>query len=205
MTVIPSRYPPKSQPERRHTSDTGPFVVVPVWVLDLPISHLALRLYAAHADYADRSGAHYHGRKALAERLGCSVQAIDDGHKALVAHRALEIQARRDAAGDPASNLYVIRRTRPGVAKQETLPSQAGAATGGQARNATGGQAGDARTSSTALKNLNQNAGPCATDVDGAPVEEPTPPPSMTLPPLSERDRETGLAKVRQILQKDEP
>lgn len=199
MTVTPSRYPPKSQPERRHTSDTGPFVVIPVWVLDLPISHLALRLYAAHVDYADRSGAHYHGRKALAERLGCSVQAIDDGHKALVAHRALEIQARRDAAGDPASNLYVIRRTRPGVAKQETLPSQAGAATGSQAGDATGSQAGDARTRSTASRSLNQNAGGRATDVDGAPVEEPTPPPSLTLPPFSERQRELNLARVRQI------
>ena len=52
---------------------------------------------------------------------------------------------------------------------------------------------------------MNQSAGACATDVDGAPVDEPTPPPSVTLPPLSERDREIGLAKVRQILRKDEP
>lgn len=133
-----------------HTSDTGPFALVPIWVLDLPISHLALRLYAVHADFADRNGAHYHGRKALAERLGCTTQSIDDAHKALVAHGALEVRRRRDAQGDPASNLYIVCRVRPGVAKQETLPSQAEAA--------TGSQAGAARTSSTS-RSLNHHAG----------------------------------------------
>lgn len=199
MTVTPSRYPPKSQPERRHTSDTGPFVVIPVWVLDLPISHLALRLYAIHADYADRSGAHYHGRRALAERLGCSLDAIDDAHKALIAHHALRIERRRDAQGDPASNLYVLRRARQGVAEQERLPLAEQERPGSGAGAATGSGAGAARTRSTALRNLNQNAGADATDVDGAPVEEPTPPPSLTLPPLSEHQRELNLAKVREI------
>lgn len=119
-------------------SDTGPFALVPIWVLDLPISHLALRVYAIHADWADRFGAHHHGRKTIAERLGCSVQAVDDAHKALVTHKALRIERRRDPAGDPTSNRYVVCRTMPGVAKQETLPSQAG--------DATGGVAGDALT-----------------------------------------------------------
>ena len=119
-------------------SDTGPFALVPVWVLDLPISHLAVRVYACHADWADRAGSHHHGRKAIAERLGCSVQAVDDAHKALVAHKALKIERRRDAAGDPTSNRYWVCRVRPGVAKLQTLPSQAG--------DATGSQVGDALT-----------------------------------------------------------
>lgn len=145
-----------------HKSDTGPFALIPVWVLDLPISHLALRAYAIHADWADRaSGAHQHGRRVLADRLGCSVQALDDAHKALVVHKALRIERRRDPAGDPTSNLYVVCRLSPGVAKQETLPSQAG--------DATGSQAGDALTRSKAFNSLNQSK------ASPEPVENPLP------------------------------
>lgn len=113
-----------------HRSDTGPFALVPVWVLDLPISHLALRVYAVHADWADRHGAHHHGRRTIADRIGCSLDAVDDAHRALVKHKALVVERRRDAAGDPTSNRYVIRRVQPGVAEQERLPSGVGAATG---------------------------------------------------------------------------
>lgn len=111
-------------------SDTGPFALVPVWVLDLPISHLALRVYAIHADWADRAGAHHHGRRAIAERLGCSLDAVDQAHKSLVAHRALRIERRRDAAGDPTSNRYVVCRVAPGVADPQRLPSRSESATG---------------------------------------------------------------------------
>jgi hypothetical protein len=116
-----------------HRSDTGPFALVPVWVLDLPISHLAVRVYAVHADWADRGGSHHHCRQAIADRLGVTVRSIDDAHKALVAHKALRIEHRRDAAGDPTSNRYWIRRVPPGVAKQISLPSEAGEATGSEA------------------------------------------------------------------------
>jgi hypothetical protein len=141
-----------------HRSDTGPFALIPVWVLDLPISHLALRTYAVHADWADRGGSHHHGRRMIAERLGCSVQAVDDAHKALVGHKALRIERRRDAVGDPTSNRYVVYRAAPGVAKQETLPSQAG--------DATGSQAGDALTRISYVNH--QEASP-------APPEKPLP------------------------------
>jgi hypothetical protein len=144
-----------------HRSDTGPFALVPVWVLDLPISHLAVRVYAVHADWADRAGAHHHGRKAIAERLGCSLDAVDVAHKALVAHRALRIEGRRDAAGDPTSNLYWVCRMPPGVAVQERLPSRTGAA--------TGSQAGAALTRSKASNYLNQS------DAPPEPVEKPLP------------------------------
>lgn len=192
--------------ERRHTSDTGPFVVIPVWVLDLPISHLALRLYAVHADHADRSGAHYHGRKALAERLGVTVRCIDDTHAALVKHGALEIRHRRDAQGDPASNLYIIRRTRPGVANHSSLPLENQGSPPGEPEIARGSEPGFSQSSKDS-RNLNQNAGAGATGDDGAQaVDEPTPPPaSWILPPLSERDREVGLSKVRQILRREDP
>ena len=121
-------------------SDTGPFALIPVWVLDLPISHLALRVYACHADWADRNGSHTHGRVAIAQRVGCSVQTVDDCHKALVKHGALQVERRKSDSGDPTSNRYIVARVIPRVAKQETLP--------GQVDQATGGVVGDALTRS---------------------------------------------------------
>lgn len=114
-------------------SDTGPFALIPVWVLDLPITHLALRIYACHADWADRNGAHTHGRVAIAKRVGCSVQTVDACHKALVAHGALRVEHRTADVGDPTSNRYSVVRVIPRVAKQGRLPSQADQATGSQA------------------------------------------------------------------------
>lgn len=161
-----------------HRSDTGPFALVPVWVLDLPISHLAVRVYAVHADWADRSGSHHHGRKAIAERLGCSLDAVDTAHKALVAHRALRIERRKDAAGDPTSSRYWVCRVPPGVAVQERLPSQVGAA--------TGSRAGAALTRSEAFTNLNQR-------------EAPQEPPEKLLP------RPELVARVRALRRQEEP
>jgi hypothetical protein len=115
-------------------SDTGPFAIIPVWVLDLPVSHLALRVYAVHADWADRQGMHHHGRKAIADRLGISVKAVDNAHHELVRHQALRIQHQRDAVGDLTTNRYLVCRVHPqGVAKQSSLPSEVQAATGGEA------------------------------------------------------------------------
>lgn len=144
--------------EQTHTSDTGPFVIVPIWILNLPISHLALRLYMVHADLADRdTQSHYWGRPVLADRLGVTTRSVDDAHKALVAHGALEIRRRRDAKGDPTSNLYIIRRCLPGVAKQSSLPSRPDFA--------TGGEADFSRSSSKASRNLIHSAGPREVDV----------------------------------------
>lgn len=115
-------------------SDTGPFALIPVWVLDLPITHLALRIYACHADWADRNGSHTHGRVAIAQRVGCTVRAVDECHKALVNHGALQIEHRQADVGDPTSNRYSVVRVIPrGVAKQASLPSEADLATGSEA------------------------------------------------------------------------
>lgn len=157
-----------------HRSDTGPFALVPVWVLDLPISHLAVRIYAVHSDWADRSGAHYHGRKTIAERVGCSLDAVDDAHRALVKHQALTIERRRDGAGDPTSNRYIIRRAMPGVAEQERLPSRAAAA--------TGSGAGAALTRS---KDLNHTH-----------VSLPS--------PISNEAKAFGLAQIRKLRHRDD-
>lgn len=112
-------------------SDTGPFALVPVWVLDSDISALAIRVYAIHADFADRHGAHHHSRKTIAARALCSVDAVDRAHGELVKLKALTIERRRhDGRGDPTSNRYHVVRVIPNVAAQLRLGSRGGAATG---------------------------------------------------------------------------
>lgn len=171
----------------RHSSDTGPFTLVPIWVLDLPISHLALRLYAVHADYADRTGAHYRGRKALADRLGVSLDGIDRAHRELVHQKALTVEHRRDAKGDPAPSLYIVRRTDPGVAAPQRLPSRTDAATGSRTTAATGSRTDAALTSSKDFRNLNNHAR----------VREAAPVPSGQ--PLSDAERQSGSRRLRAL------
>ena len=111
-------------------SDTGPFCIIPVWVLDLPLSLYAFKLYAIHSDWADRGGEHWHSRKALAERMGCSLATVDKAHQELVKHRALRVAHQRDPHGDPSQNRYQVVRVDPGVAAPQRLPSRQPAATG---------------------------------------------------------------------------
>lgn len=112
-------------------SDTGPFALVPVWVLDSEISALAIRVYAIHADFADRQGSHYHSRKTIAGRACCSVDAVDRAHGELVKLGALKIERRRhDGRGDPTSNRYHVVRVIPNLAAQLRLGGREDAATG---------------------------------------------------------------------------
>lgn len=114
-------------------SDTGPFALVPVWVLDSQVSALAIRVYAIHADCADRQGSHYHSRKTLAARAQCSLDALDRAHGELVKVEALRIERRRhDGRGDMTSNLYHLVRVIPNVAAQMRLGGRVGAARGGR-------------------------------------------------------------------------
>lgn len=157
-----------------HRSETGPFALVPVWVLDLPISHLALRVYAVHADWADRAGSHHHGRRTIAERLGCSLDAVDQAHKSLVTHKALRIEHRRDDAGDPTSNRYVVCRIAPGVADQERLPSRATAA--------RGSRSGAALTRPSVVSNQEV----------------------VLPPPISDAEKAHGLSEIRRLRNREE-
>lgn len=110
-------------------SDTGPFALVPVWVLDSEISALAIRVYAIHADFADRQGEHYHSRKAIASRALCSVDALDRAHGELVKVGALKIASRRDQASPrQTSNRYTVRRVIHTPAAQMRLGSRTDAA-----------------------------------------------------------------------------
>lgn len=110
-------------------SDTGPFALVPIWVLDLDVSALAIRVYAIHSDYADRHGSHYHSRKAIAARANCSVDALDRAHGELAKAGALKIERRRDESSPrQTSNRYTVIRVIHTPAAQMRLGSRVDAA-----------------------------------------------------------------------------
>lgn len=121
--------------QRRITSDTGPFAIVPEWVLDLPVSDRAVRLYAILSRYADADGFSWPSRRTLAERLGRSVDALDRAVKELVESGALVVSARFDGAGDRTSNGYSVMRMRPA---EERVGGREDAATGSRETAATG-------------------------------------------------------------------
>lgn len=112
-------------------TDTGPFAIVPEWLLDVGVSARAVVLYARLARFADSDGRAVPGRQLLAELLDCSRDSVDRAIAELVDVGAIEKRARRDDAGDPTSNEYLIRRSIPeGVAARLRPPSRTPAATG---------------------------------------------------------------------------
>jgi DNA-binding transcriptional MocR family regulator len=60
----------------------------------------AIRLFALLTRYADRDGRGFPGRRALAERLRCSVDSIDRALRELVDAGAVRVEERWDVVGD---------------------------------------------------------------------------------------------------------
>lgn len=73
---------------------------VPTWLLDAAVSDRAIRLFALLTRYADREGRGFPGRRALAERLRCSVDSVDRALRELVGAGAVRIEERWDVDGD---------------------------------------------------------------------------------------------------------
>lgn len=94
-------------------TDTGPFTIIPEWLLDEEISDRAVRLYAVLGRYADKAGRSWPSRKRLAERLGCSVNSLDRARAELEEIGALVTEQRYTDEGVPTTNLYVLRRGIP--------------------------------------------------------------------------------------------
>lgn len=107
-------------------SDTGPFSIVPEWVIVAPISHGAVRLYSLLARYADYStGEAFPSRTTLASRLRISTDPVDRFIKELVGIGALEV-VKRFNGSQWQSNLYILRRIDPSL---DIAPSLTGEAT----------------------------------------------------------------------------
>jgi len=135
---------------RRIDSDTGPFAIIPEWVIDLPISDRGVRLYALLARYADNDGFSWPSRKTLAQRLGKSVDVLDRAVKELQEYGALYVTPRYDEAGDRTSNGYTLVRARPanmqGGSRENT-------ATGSREKAGTGSRENTALTRATINEN----------------------------------------------------
>ena len=94
-------------------SDTGPFSIVPEWLLDSGASSSAIHLYALLSRYADATGFAFPSRRTLAGRMQCSTRSIDRYIVELVAREALVVEARRTTSGDPDTNSYTVIRKAP--------------------------------------------------------------------------------------------
>ena len=109
-------------------SDTGPFTIIPEWLLDSPISDGAVRLYGILGRYANDEDAAWPSRGLLAKRMGTTTKSVDRRIAELVEAGALAVEHR--LADSPTgnrlhrSNVYHLKRVDPqGVGTQLSLPS----------------------------------------------------------------------------------
>ena len=86
------------------------FAIMPEWVIELPISHTAFRLYAVLARYADNvTHQAFPSLDTLSERLGCSEKTVRRAIDDLVTHGAVKKHNR----GRYHSNLYTVMTANP--------------------------------------------------------------------------------------------
>lgn len=131
-------------------SDTGPFSVIPEWVITAKISHGAVRLYALLARYADyETGVAFPSRRLLGSRLEVSVATVDRFVKELVDIGALEVVKRCDN-GTWLSNLYRVRRV---ASSPNCGGSPMGKATGSPTDEGRGSPTDDELTRTTTNEN----------------------------------------------------
>lgn len=104
-----------NQQQKRVTTDTGPFSIVPHWLVLAPVSDRAVRLYALLARYADNATDQcWPARQTLADAMGgCSLDSVDRAVRELVQLGALDRQRRSQGPEGRASNLYTLRRVPP--------------------------------------------------------------------------------------------
>jgi Helix-turn-helix domain len=106
--------------------DTGPFAIIPEWVLDAPMTDRAVRLYAVLARYADQDGKAFPSRRTLARRLKCSLDSLDRARRELEKIGALATEPRQDERGQ-TTNLYVLLSVPPplGTGREDPLGTDA--------------------------------------------------------------------------------
>jgi len=110
------------------------FAVLPEWVLYLPISAVAVRVYCVLRRHADNTtGECFPSRRTIAMKARCSIATLDRAVKELVEHKAVSVTRRKNAAGDWTSNLYIVYSTPQGntqVASKPILPNPKNKVTG---------------------------------------------------------------------------
>lgn len=115
-------------------TDTGPFVIIPEWVLATRLSSQAFRLYAVLATFADwKDGSAWPSRRTLAERLDTSTDSIDRWTRELLKAGCVTVEKRTDP-GNPSRNLtniYYLHRVAPSR-KNTATPARKSTATPGR-------------------------------------------------------------------------
>lgn len=103
-----------TEPQGPLRTDSGPFSIVPEWLLDdATVSDGAVRQYAVLARHADKGdGVAFPARSTLARRLGCSVDTVDRRTKELLAAGAITVEHKFTERGDHTSNTYRVLRVR---------------------------------------------------------------------------------------------
>ena len=115
-------------------SDTGPFTIIPEWLLDSSISDGAVRLYGILGRYTNDEDAAWPSRGLLAKRMSTTTKSVDRRVAELVAVGALQVEHR--LADSPTgnrfhrSNIYHLKRVDPrGVGTQLSLGRDSGVST----------------------------------------------------------------------------
>lgn len=138
-------------------SDTGPFAMVPEWLLYSGISGNAVKLFCILHRYDGLPGGAHPSRATLAKRMQVSVDTVDRTLKELIDAGAVATEGRFTTENDRDSNAYMLHFLRPG--------SRTDAATGGGTDAATGSRkdaAGKRIHISESTWNENPPSGECA-------------------------------------------
>lgn len=103
------------------------FSIVPTWLLDAEVSDGAVRLYAVLSQRADNdTGRCWPGRRALAERLRCSVDTVDRRLSELAEVGAVSIERRPAERDRNETNVYTVHRVPPEGGVGRTVAAQVG-------------------------------------------------------------------------------
>lgn len=97
------------------TTDTGPFALVPTWVVNHPdLGQRSKLLYMVLATFADADGACFPSIATLAERMGAGEDTVRRAIRELEAADALTTSPHHRPNGSQTSNRYMLHRAIPG-------------------------------------------------------------------------------------------
>lgn len=90
------------------STDSGPFSIIPEWVLFGGFSPRAIQLYCVLGRFADAYGGAHPSRKEIAERMDCSLDTVDRAVKELLDGGAIMVATRLNNVSE-----YTVIRAMP--------------------------------------------------------------------------------------------
>jgi hypothetical protein len=108
-------------------TDTGPFALVPVWVLEMGLSGSELAVYVSLRSFADASGdSCYPLTKTIAERAGVAAGTVRNVVSKLRKLGMVATRERRRSDGSTAGLQYLLTNVRPPSSDGDRGPSSGG-------------------------------------------------------------------------------